>query len=42
MKSFIFLKTELYYHTTVMVSRKQHLKSILTLAADIKRVAKYT
>lgn len=39
-KSFIFSATESYYHATVMVSRKQHLKRISALAADGKRVAK--
>ena len=39
-ESLIFSATESYYHATVMVSRKQHLKRISALAADGKRVAK--
>lgn len=40
MKSFIFSAKELYYHATIMVSRKQHLKRISAQGTDGKRVAK--
>lgn len=41
LKSFMFSATKLWYHATVMILCKYHLKRILALAPDDKRVAKH-
>ena len=41
-KSFIFLTIKLYYYITIIISHKQYFKRITALAANSKRVVKYT